>query len=445
VSVDLLFPDDPGPVRALRLGSLCTGYGGLDLGVRAVLGGELAFTADPDRHIRAILAARFPGVPNLGDITAVDFTTLATHRPVDVLTAGFPCQDISTNGRRAGIQKGNRSGLWFDVARAVRALQPRLLVVENVAAIRYPDRGLDRVLCELAQAGYDTWWRCLHAADVGAPHYRERLFLLAQPHTKPITNTDLRGVEPCRPSAQQGCIAADPVGGRHPGQCDARRTTSPWTATTTVRRHHPHPRHSGGGDTPPRLDDGRPEAGLTCPTGAHPGGNDAINPSTNPSTDGPTDSSTDDRVDDAVDDAGHEAVDGRGDFDILAEAVRIEWGIYRPAIQRWARVLGRPAPPPSTPDPPGRVRLSPRFVEWLMGLPAGWVTDVPSLPWGAQIRALGNGVVPLQAATALRLLLRDAGLCIARISSITSAASIPDTASITDAGSPEKTAPGWAA
>ena len=192
MSVDLLFPAHPDPVRPLRLGSLCTGYGGLDLGVRAVLGGELVFTADPDRHIRAVLAARFPGVPNLGDITAVDFTTLAAQHPVDVLTAGFPCQDISGIGRRAGIQEGNRSGLWFDVARAVRALRPRLLVVENVAAIRYPGRGLDVVLGELAQAGYDAWWRCLRAADVGAPHYRERLFLLARPHTDPDHGTARR-------------------------------------------------------------------------------------------------------------------------------------------------------------------------------------------------------------------------------------------------------------
>ena len=160
--IDPLLPDDPDPARParrLRVGSLCTGYGGLDLAVHAVLGGGLVFVADPDRHIRAVLAARFPRVPNLGDITRVDFTTLAADlttelatelgaapaggRLVEVLTAGLPCQDISGIGRRAGIQEGDRGGLWFDVARAVRALRPRLLVVENVAAIRYPGRGLD--------------------------------------------------------------------------------------------------------------------------------------------------------------------------------------------------------------------------------------------------------------------------------------------------------------
>jgi hypothetical protein len=115
------------------------------------------------------------------------------------------------------------------------------------------------------------------------------------------------------------------------------------------------------------------------------------------------------------DDAALDATDGPAgedlDFRMLAESGRCAWGIYRAAIARWARVLDRPRPPPTYPDAGGALRLSPRFVEWLMGLPPGWVTDVAGLPWGAQIRTLGNGVVPLQAQTALRTLLGDAGLC----------------------------------
>ena len=137
---------------------------------------------------------------------------------MEVLTAGFPCQDISGIGRRAGIQEGNRSGLWFDVARAVRALRPRLLVVENVAAIRYPGRGLDVVLGELAQAGYDAWWRCLRAADVGAPHYRERLFLLARPHT------DTRQRRRARRGRCGGALLPTPIAGdTRPGAAPAER------------------------------------------------------------------------------------------------------------------------------------------------------------------------------------------------------------------------------
>jgi DNA (cytosine-5)-methyltransferase 1 len=397
VPIDPLLPDDPDraqSARRLRVGSLCTGYGGLDLAVHAVLGGRLVFVADPDRHVRAVLAARFPGVPNLGDITRVDFTTLTTDpttqlstelaaapgdgRLLEVLTAGFPCQDISGIGRRAGIKEGNRSGLWFDVARAVRALRPRLLVVENVAAIRYPGRGLDVVLGELAQAGYDAWWCCLRAADVGAPHYRERLFLLAHPSTDPDGRVGGDGF-------RRGCVAADADRGRHPARRGPGGTAPPRAATTAVRRGDPDPGH-----LLPRRPIHAPAAAgiLTCPAGDHPMGDDA-----------------------SVDPTGDPV--GDLDFRTLAESGRCEWGIYRAAIARWARVLGRPAPAPTYPDPGGTPRLSPRFVEWLMGLPAGWVTDVSGLPWGAQIRALGNGVVPLQAQTALRMLLGDAGLCAA--------------------------------
>src|SRR6266536_643407 len=106
---------DAGPA----IGSLCTGYGGLDLAVLDVLGGHLAWVADNSRGAAAILAARFPGVPNLGDLTRVDW---ASAPPVDVVTAGFPCQDISCAGRRAGIEKGTRSGVWLHITQALGLL-----------------------------------------------------------------------------------------------------------------------------------------------------------------------------------------------------------------------------------------------------------------------------------------------------------------------------------
>jgi DNA (cytosine-5)-methyltransferase 1 len=84
----------------IKIGSLCTGYGGLDIAVQAALGGKHAWCADNDRHVSKILAARLPGVPNLGDLKGLDWTRLP---PVDVLCAGFPCQDISYAGRGAGI------------------------------------------------------------------------------------------------------------------------------------------------------------------------------------------------------------------------------------------------------------------------------------------------------------------------------------------------------
>jgi DNA (cytosine-5)-methyltransferase 1 len=162
------------PPPRLTIGSLCTGYGGLDLAVEHVTGARLAWYADIDPAASRVLATRYPDLDNLGDITAIDWTQVP---PVDIVTAGFPCQDISNAGRRAGIA-GSRSGLWTAVAHAVRALQPTVAFVENVAALR--TRGLDTVVGDLATIGYDSRWLCLRASDIGAAHRRDRLFLLAQ-------------------------------------------------------------------------------------------------------------------------------------------------------------------------------------------------------------------------------------------------------------------------
>lgn len=159
--------------QQLRIGSLCTGFGGLDLAVEAVLGGRLCWYAKTDPHAQKVLTARWPGVVNLGDIRTVDWSTV---EPVDVVTAGFPCQDISNAGKRAGIT-GRNSSVWTAVADAVRALLPPLVFVENVAALLR--RGFDVVHADLAASGYDTRWVCLRASDVGAAHRRDRLFLLA--------------------------------------------------------------------------------------------------------------------------------------------------------------------------------------------------------------------------------------------------------------------------
>jgi DNA (cytosine-5)-methyltransferase 1 len=180
----------------LRVGSLCTGYGGLDLAVMAAVDAVLAWCADNDRHASTVLAARFPGAVNLGDLTRVDWAAVPE---VDLVTAGFPCQDISFAGRGAGIEKGTRSGLWTHITRAVRLLRPGYVFVENVAALR--SRGLGRVLADLAALGYDTQWACLRAADTGACHRRDRLFILG-----------------CRPGAAARLAAA-----AHPGRRGVQR------------------------------------------------------------------------------------------------------------------------------------------------------------------------------------------------------------------------------
>jgi DNA (cytosine-5)-methyltransferase 1 len=159
--------------RTLKIGSLCTGYGGLDMAAMEVFGAHLAWCADNDRHVAKILAARYPGVPNLGDLTQLQWSKL---EPVDILCAGFPCQDISSSGKRLGIEKGVRSGIWKNIVEGICSLRPKLIVVENVSAIR--SRGLARVLRDLAQSGYDSCWTSLRASEVGAAHRRERIFIL---------------------------------------------------------------------------------------------------------------------------------------------------------------------------------------------------------------------------------------------------------------------------
>jgi DNA (cytosine-5)-methyltransferase 1 len=153
-----------------RIGSLCTGYGGLDMAVRTVFGGKLVWCADNDRHVATILDERYPGVLNLGDITTLDWPEVA---PVDIIATGFPCQDISYSGKGLGIEKGAKSGIWKNITQGICILQPKLIIVENVAAIRR--RGLDQVLGDLAERGYDTVWTSLRASDVGAAHQRERV------------------------------------------------------------------------------------------------------------------------------------------------------------------------------------------------------------------------------------------------------------------------------
>jgi len=136
----------------------------------------------PDPHIAQILAARLPGVPNLGDVRAIDWTAV---EPVDVLTAGFPVSGHLRRRAARGIENGARSGLWTDIVAGVRVLRPAILVVENVAALRWRHGGLHRVLGDLAEAGYDTAWRSVRAADIGAAHRRERVFLLYLDNLRP--------------------------------------------------------------------------------------------------------------------------------------------------------------------------------------------------------------------------------------------------------------------
>lgn len=132
--------------RPLRVGSLFSGHGGLDLAVEQVLNAETIWFSEINDPVACVFAHHWPDAPNLGDITTIDWNLVP---PVDVLCGGFPCQDVSTVGKRAGLAPGTRSGLWSHMAEAIEALQPRFVVIENVRgllsspAIRAPLEGDD--------------------------------------------------------------------------------------------------------------------------------------------------------------------------------------------------------------------------------------------------------------------------------------------------------------
>lgn len=156
---------------------LCAGYGGLGLAVEALTGDKVTVVAEVHGAACTVMAHRFPDAPNIGDVRYQTWGALM-NEGIDIITAGFPCQDISNAGRREGI-KGARSGIWFNIADAVRVLRPRHVFLENVGALR--NRGQAAVLTSLHDIGYDARWTTLRASDIGAPHHRDRWFCVATP------------------------------------------------------------------------------------------------------------------------------------------------------------------------------------------------------------------------------------------------------------------------
>lgn len=157
----------------MKVGSLFAGIGGFDLGLERA-GFEITFQVEIDPYCRRVLAKHWPHVQRYGDIRTIDWATVPR---VDVLCGGFPCQDLSFAGKRAGID-GERSGLWSEYVRAIRALRPRFVIVENVPGL-LTNEYMGRVLGDLAASGYDAEWDCLPASAFGAKHERDRVWIVA--------------------------------------------------------------------------------------------------------------------------------------------------------------------------------------------------------------------------------------------------------------------------
>ena len=349
----------------MKVGSLFSGYGGLSMAVEQFFGARTAWHSEIEPAMCKVLEARWPGVPNLGDVTAVDWSQV---EPVDVLDGGSPCQDVSSAGKRAGMRAGTRSGLWAAMVDAIDVLRPEFVVWENVRGVLSAGadsalepcagcvgdgrsepvlRALGRVLGDLADLGYDARWCGLRAADVGAPHGRYRIFVLA-------SDAERVGRDGRSSDARWGQV----------GGAVAGRTGEELVADA---RGGPFARAGAAGD------------GLLIASER------SYRPPTDPDRDA----------------LRQQPVTERRSGSASVAAIPVQWGIYEPAVHRWERTLGRVAPAPTEPGPKGGRRLSPRFVEWMMGLPAGWVTDLP-ISRNDMLRGLGNGVVPQQAFEALR-------------------------------------------
>lgn len=402
------------------VGELFAGYGGLGMGLAEVWPeAQIRWTSDTDEAASRVLARHLPDAPNLGDVEQIHWEDV---EPVDIVAGGSPCQDLSVAGRGAGMKPGTRSGLWASMVAGIDYLRPQLVVWENVRGAysapahslmepcqgclgdgpgQPPLRALGRVLGDLASVGYDAIWTGLRASDVGAPHQRARLFVIAWPaHPDGLrpertwspwdwipgpedlggdTREALAG-----PLLRTVSAAEDDGGSVHPDvnagrrhqvrlkdQIEALSGLLPTPRATDGTKGGPHQRGSSGD--------------LMLPSAVH------LMPTPTAADSGAS--------------GGHPL----GANVTLTDAtvrLRDRFGQYAPAIARWERVLGRPSPPPVEPTgADGRLRLSPRFAEFLMGLPAGWITDTPGVTRRDALRLCGNGVVPSQSAKAVRALI----------------------------------------
>lgn len=418
------------------IGSLCSGYGGLDLAVEQFFRAETVWFSEFEDAPSRVLEAHWPGVPNLGDMTLIDWATVPR---VDILAGGTPCQDLSAAGKRKGMSDGTRSNLWVQMREAIATLRPSVVIWENVrgALSAYatsemelepgllgesygPDRpalrALGRVLGDLADLGFDAEWVGLRAADVGAPHGRFRIFVIAV-----ATDAD---------RTRLGSL----------GRLDAVRRDA------DGRGRADRARDAGEPSTPAYAAGDAGRVIFRDRAAAADAGGEARELGAGLRASGPRwlgrGRSADDAVEAAADadrvrwDEGRRASAGRAsgranvvDRNAAADPARVglredeppvrqgepdpsrgrgdavEWGVYEQPVRRWEHALGRVAPAPTNADGKGGAhRLAPEFVEWMMGAPEGWVTD-PSLgvSRAALLKMLGNGVVTQQAHRAISI------------------------------------------
>lgn len=281
----------------MKLLSLCTGYGGLDLAVEEFFNAELIGCADIDKYASLAIEKHFD-VPNYGDIRNV----LDLDLEFDILTAGYPCQPFSHAGQRKGLDDARH--IWPTIAQIIGKFRPGIVVLENVRG--HLSLGFKEVLKDLAQLGYHARWQVVRASDVGAPHQRARLFIIA--YTNSTTREQSRRADRAIQSEASEIVH----------RADRQEPRGRSQVTT-----HPDLEQLQADRKTPRLGRRFKTRSELC-----------MQTIPNPLVDG---------------------------------------------------------------------KLNAKFVEYMMGLPEGWVTDLP-ISRAQQFKLLGNGVVPQQALYALDLL-----------------------------------------
>jgi DNA (cytosine-5)-methyltransferase 1 len=168
----------------LKVLDLFSGIGGFSLGLERTGGFETVAFCEIEEFPRRVLAKHWPEVPRYNDIRELTADTLGRDgiTKIDVIVGGFPCQDISSSGRGAGLA-GERSGLWSEYTRLIGEIRPSFVIVENSPNLLSGENGewFSQILGSLAQIGYDAEWECISAEAVGAPHKRERVWIIAYP------------------------------------------------------------------------------------------------------------------------------------------------------------------------------------------------------------------------------------------------------------------------
>lgn len=279
----------------MKIGSICSGYGGLDMAVEYVFQAETIWMSDIDKSASISIQKNW-NLPNLGDIKTVDWDDI---EPIDILTAGYPCQPFSNAGQRKGVK--DERHIWPYINQIISKLRPKYVILENVKG--HLSLGFKEVLKDLTNNGYDSKWSIIRASDIGAPHRRERLFVIAKP-----TNTNSIGFD-LRELRTQGS-------------------------------------------------QGQPQLEFASSA------------------------------------------------EIISNTKHIDWShdwqtskMGRKFATRFEMSMRR------TPNPLDNGKVNLEFVEYMMGLPEGWVTNLP-ISRAQKYKLLGNGVVPQQAELALNTLLK---------------------------------------